>query len=111
MFLKRMLLLAVTVYSVAATAHEIVWFDGQHPITYQVVGKTDPVVTIALQMFADDMQLVTTHKALPAKNAAIRPGHAEDTDISAADSQVRILVIPTNEEIAIARDTLELVSK
>ncbi len=45
------------------------------------------------------------------KNAAVRPGHAKDTDISAADSQVRILVIPTNEEIAIARDTLELVSK
>ena len=45
------------------------------------------------------------------KNAAVRPGHAEDTDISAADSQVKILVIPTNEEIAIARDTLELVTK
>ena len=46
-----------------------------------------------------------------AKNAAVRPGHAEDTDISADDSQVKILVIPTNEEIAIARDTLELVTK
>ena len=72
MFLKRMLLLAVTVYSVAATAHEIVWFDGQHPITYQVVGKTDPVVTIALQMFADDMQQVTGLKPMASRQAAIR---------------------------------------
>ena len=31
--------------------------------------------------------------------------------ISAADSRVRVYVIPTNEELAIARDTLELVSK
>ena len=45
------------------------------------------------------------------KNAAIRPGRAVETDISAQDSRVKVLVIPTNEEIAIARDTLELVSK
>ena len=45
------------------------------------------------------------------KNSAMKPGRATDTDISAADSKVKILVIPTNEEIAIARDTLELVSK
>ena len=35
----------------------------------------------------------------------------EERDISAADSKVKILVIPTNEEIVIARDTLELVTK
>ena len=45
------------------------------------------------------------------KNDALIPGKAHDADISAADSQVKILVIPTNEEIAIARDTLELVTK
>ncbi len=45
------------------------------------------------------------------KNAAVLPGRAVETDISAADSRVKVLVIPTNEEIAIARDTLELVSK
>ena len=32
-------------------------------------------------------------------------------DISAKDAKVRTLVIPTNEELMIARDTLELVSK
>ncbi len=35
----------------------------------------------------------------------------KEADISADDSQVRIFVIPTNEEIVIARDTLELVGK
>ena len=34
-----------------------------------------------------------------------------EAEISAADSQVKVWVIPTNEELAIARDTLELVSK
>ena len=46
-----------------------------------------------------------------AKNAAMKPGHAADTDLTAEGSRVKILVIPTNEEIAIARDTLELVTK
>lgn len=45
------------------------------------------------------------------KNDALRPGKAHDADLSAPDSKVKILVIPTNEEIAIARDTLELVTK
>lgn len=34
-----------------------------------------------------------------------------EKDISAPDSKVKILVVPTNEELVIARDTLELVSK
>ena len=33
----------------------------------------------------------------------------KEVDISAPDSKVKVLVIPTNEEIAIARDTLALV--
>ena len=32
-------------------------------------------------------------------------------DISAADSRVKILVIPTNEELMIARDTYEIITK
>ncbi len=41
------------------------------------------------------------------KNAAAR----DEAEISTPDSKVRVFVIPTNEELAIARDTLELVSK
>lgn len=35
----------------------------------------------------------------------------KEVDISAPDSKVKILVIPTNEELVIARDTLALVTK
>ena len=35
----------------------------------------------------------------------------KETVVSTPDSKVTICVIPTNEEIMIARDTLELVSK
>ena len=34
---------------------------------------------------------------------------SKEVDVSTPDSKVRILVIPTNEEIVIARDTLALV--
>ena len=47
----------------------------------------------------------------PARNAACADGHAEEAVISTDDSRVKVLVIPTNEEIMIARDTLELVTK
>ena len=45
------------------------------------------------------------------KNDALKPGKACECVISTEDSKVKVLVIPTNEEIAIARDTLELVAK
>jgi len=40
-----------------------------------------------------------------AKNAK----RGEEIDVSVADAKVRVLVIPTNEELTIARETLELV--
>ena len=46
-----------------------------------------------------------------AKNAACADGKATECVVSTDDSKVKILVIPTNEEIMIARDTLELVTK
>ena len=35
---------------------------------------------------------------------------AAEVDISTPDSKVRVLVIPTNEELMIAKDTAELVA-
>ncbi len=46
-----------------------------------------------------------------ARNAACADGHATESVISADDSPVKVLVIPTNEEIMIARDTLDLVTR
>ena len=43
-----------------------------------------------------------------AKNATIR---GEEAIISTAESKVKVVVVPTDEEIVIARDTKELVEK
>ena len=51
---------------------QLTWFDGKKPITYSISGKTDPVVTVALQMFCDDMQQVTGMKPVAARQATVR---------------------------------------
>ena len=53
-------------------AANVVWYDGSHAVTYQVEGKAAPVVTVALDMFASDMEMVTGRKAVAGKNATIR---------------------------------------
>ena len=55
-----------------AKAEETVWFDGTTPVTYQIVGKVDPVVKIALQMFTDDIRQVTGLAPKSSKQAQIR---------------------------------------
>ena len=59
---------------------ELVWFDGTNPVTYQVSGKTDAVVQMALRMFCDDMEQVTGHKAVESKNAVIRVVQGKGSD-------------------------------
>jgi len=53
-------------------AASVSWYDGVHPVTYQVIGKVDPVVKMAIGMFTDDMLLVTGKRAVPAEQASIR---------------------------------------
>lgn len=62
--------LLLTVFQTRAAS--VLWYDGVHPVTYQVVGKVDPVVKMAIGMFTDDMLQVTGMKAIPAKQASIR---------------------------------------
>ena len=69
---KSLLVLLLTQYYTVTTAANIVWFDGNTPISYQVVGKTDPVVKMALQMWSNDMELVTGMRPVTSKKAAIR---------------------------------------
>ena len=76
----RLFCMLLLVAALSAKAADVVWFDGQHPVSYQVVGKTDPVVTIALQMFSSDMEQVTGMKPVASRQAAIRiiQGHGTD---------------------------------
>ena len=77
---KILIVCALTAMITSAVRAQIVWFDGQHPVSYQVVGKTDPVVKIALEMFESDMQQVTGMKAVAAKKATIvvKQGKGQD---------------------------------
>ena len=73
---KRMwtrLLIVITLFHVnsGASAANMVWCDGQHPVTYQLVGKTEPVVRMALQMFCDDMEMVTGIRPVERRKDAV----------------------------------------
>ena len=50
----------------------VVWFDGQHPVTYDAPKKAAPVVGQALSMFCDDMRQVTGLTPQASKRAKIK---------------------------------------
>lgn len=45
-------------------AKDLVWYDGLQAVTYHIQKNVDPVVKVAADMFAGDMQAVTGKKAL-----------------------------------------------
>ncbi len=65
-------ILSALLPSLTLRAADIVWYDGRHAVTYQVEGRTDPVVKMALQMFCDDMQQVTGQRAVASRKGSIR---------------------------------------
>jgi len=76
-------------------ANDVVWYDGTSPVSYTVEGKTAPVVDIALEMFAGDMELVTRHRAIATKDATI---HVVELDkaTSAMVKRLRTMNIPVD---------------
>ena len=50
----------------------VVWFDGAHPISYQVPKKAEPVLTIALEMWKGDMQQVTGMMPVATQKAKVQ---------------------------------------
>ena len=72
--MKKICILLLALLSLGSLANgaEVVWFDGVRPVSYQVQGKSSPVVTIALDMFAGDMQLVTGQRAVSRKDGTIQ---------------------------------------
>ncbi len=63
-------LFLIVAYTSAVQAKDVVWYDGKQAVTYSVETPTDPVVMMALQMFADDMEAVTGQKAVEATDKA-----------------------------------------
>ena len=57
-----------------AEASDVVWYDGTKAVTYSVQKGVEPVVEVAVGMFASDMEAVTGRRAVaaPAKEAALR---------------------------------------
>ncbi len=89
------LLLMLTLTRGLASADIIHWYDGEHPVTYQVVGKADPVVMQALRMFRSDMELVTGKVPVESKDATIQivQGRGSDDGFRlSVNSQGKILV-------------------
>ena len=70
---KHWIILLLALASVKAGAADLVWYDGQNSVTYQMADQHSPVVDIALNLFKDDLKQVTGRLPQEAKkNAAIR---------------------------------------
>ena len=67
------------------------------------VGENDPATRMA---FAGGLEFMGVKMDAAANNV-----RGKETVISAPDSKVKVLLIPTDEELMIARDTAEIVSK
>ena len=87
-------LLAFGFWPLAAVA-DVTWYDGSNAVSYQVEGKAAPVVKIALDMFAGDMQQVTGQPAKQSKNSVIRI-YELDTNAGAA-GKLRKMGVPVDD--------------
>lgn len=77
---RRLLTILFLGAALTSIASDVVWFDGQHPVSYQVTGKVDPVVKQALRMFCADMELVTGMKPVSSREASIRIVQGKGSD-------------------------------
>ncbi len=70
--MKKILMLLVGVLTTGQLlAADLVWYDGMQPVTYQLLGKHDPVVDVALKMFGSDMKQVTGKTPVADKKGTI----------------------------------------
>jgi hypothetical protein len=88
---------------------ELVWFNGQAPITYSVPKKVEPVVMIALEMWKSDMQQVTGKTPVASSKPTIKivqgKGAADGFHIYVKGSQI---VVEGNNGRGMAYGILEL---
>ena len=70
--MKRIILALSAVFSAISLKAEVVWFDGNKPITYSLPKKVEPVVEIALDMWKSDMKQVTGMQPVASSRPTIK---------------------------------------
>ncbi len=82
----RIYLLGICLFlSVSLQANDFIWYDGLHPISYSTPEKVEPVVQTAIEIFCNDMLLVTGKTpilSLPykEKNSIIRIAQLDESN-------------------------------
>ena len=66
-----LLIFACVFQAIPVLGKDVVWFNGTTNVTYDYYGKHSAVMDLALNMFAEDMRLVTGHKAEKRKGGVI----------------------------------------
>ena len=61
--MKKIILTLVLLFSLSIKGFAVQWFDGSVTVRYNVVGGLAPVARIALDMFEEDMEMVTGKRA------------------------------------------------
>ena len=56
---RRLFPIVVALLALSANAGEMVWFNGKTPVYYSMPVNADPVVSVAANMFSDDIRAVT----------------------------------------------------
>lgn len=87
---KKVMLLAMGLCSMpmaSLSAKDITWYDGTHPVTYHIQKNVDPVVKIAAEMFAGDMEAVTGKSAVAEKEKTATIRVFELDKISGSDKK------------------------
>ncbi len=63
-FMGKMALTLCALSALPLSAKDLIWFDGNKAVSYSIQKNVDPVVKVAADMFAADMQAVTGKKAI-----------------------------------------------
>ena len=77
---RRQLLVLTLWLLMTGAMGQVTWFDGTHPVSYQVTTRTDPVVQTALEMLKSDLRQVTGMTPIARENGTVRIVQQAATD-------------------------------
>lgn len=112
--LAQLCLLLALALPLPLVAQEVVWYDGQSPVTYSLPSPTPPVVATAARLFASDMEAVTGRRAVASTpseariRVAIRPTHTVANDAFHLYEKDGHIIVEGNNARGAAYGLLEL---